>query len=173
MKRFTVSQVDRALGQEQLLRRVEGGELFEDVCREIGLSLCRGYLPRLRQRYRQGGSSWVALVDHRCGHASKVMPERRAWLCQQKRERPALTQEQLAQRFQEQFGVVLSQSQVSNILRAEGAAFPGGQRRHQEKAALPVERAGVFFPPGRRTADGGVEHRDAGRPPSEGGLSGA
>jgi hypothetical protein len=59
--------------------------------------------------------------------------------------------------------VSISQSQVSNTLRAEGVVIPGGQRyRSQEGRALPIERAGVFFPPSRHTPDGGTEHRNPG-----------
>jgi transposase len=134
----------------------------------LSLSLSRDYLPQLRQRYRLGGSTWVALIDHRHGHVHKVTAERGAWLRQQKEQNPALTQHQLAQRFRDEFQVSLSQSQVSNILRAEGLALPGGQRFHaQENTNLPVERAGVFFPSGRRVADGSVAHGDGDRPDAE------
>jgi len=165
MERYTVRQVNRALALQQLLQRLERGEKFEHVCQDLSLSLSRDYLPELRRRYRLGDSTWEALIDHRHGHVYKVTAERRAWLRQQKEQNPALTQHQLAQRFQDEFQVSLSQSQVSNILRAEGLALPGGQRFHaQDNSHLPVERAGVFFPSGRRVADGRVEHGDRDRP---------
>lgn len=162
MERYTTRQVNRALAQEQLLRRLDQGENFEDLCQELGLSLSRDYLPQLRRRYRQGGSSWEALIDYRHGHPYKVTPERRAWLREQKRKNPALTQQQLADLFEAEFQVSIFQSHISNILRAEGVAIPGGQRyRPQGERGLPVERAGVFFPPGCRPANGRAEHGDA------------
>jgi hypothetical protein len=146
MERYTPSQINRALAQEQLLLRLDQGEDFEGLCQELGLSLSRNYLPQLRRRYQQGGSTWEALIDHRHGHASKVPPERRAWLRQQKREDPALTQQELADRFAAEFHEPLSQRQVSNVLRAEGVALPGGQHfRSPKEGTFPVERAGVFF----------------------------
>lgn len=160
MERYTIRQVNQALAQEQLLQRFEQGEEFEELCQELELSLKPGSLPYLRRRYRQGGSNWKALVDHRHGHSYKVTAERRAWLRQQKQDNPALTQEELVQRFEEEFQVTISQSHISNILRAEGVALPGGQRyRVQGEQSLPVERAGVFFPSGRSTTDEGVEYR--------------
>lgn len=174
MERYTVRQVNRALAQEQLLQRLDRGEDFEELCRQLGLSLKPGSLPFLRRRYRQGGSTWQALIDHRHGHSYKVTPERRAWLRQQKQDNPALTQEDLVERFEEEFQVTISQSHISNILRAEGVALPGGQRyRPQGDQALPVERAGVFFPSGRSTADEGSEHRDPGGAGAENSLPGA
>jgi transposase len=174
MERYTVRQVNRALVQEQLLNGLERGEDFEQLCQDLGLSLSRDYLPQLRQRYHQGGSTWEALIDHRHGHVYKVTPERRVWLRGQKREHPVLTQQELAKRFEAEFQVSLSQSQVSNILRAEGVALPGGQRYHPaEGRAWPVERAGVFFPPGCRAADEGAEHGDSGGSGSAHGLPGA
>ncbi len=176
MERYTAHQVKRALAQEQLLQRLDQGEDFETLCRELGLSLSRDYLPQLRRRYRQAGSSlrqaqgtaWEALIDHRHGHPYKATPERRAWLRQQKRENPALTQEELADLFETEFQVSISQSRVSDLLREEGVAIPGGQRYHsQEEHTLPVERAGVFFPPGRRPPDGRAEHGDPGDPGGE------
>jgi hypothetical protein len=52
MERYTVRQVNRALAQEQLLRRLDRGEPFDRLCQELGLSLSRDYLPQLRRRYR-------------------------------------------------------------------------------------------------------------------------
>jgi hypothetical protein len=163
MERYTVPQVNRALAQEQLLQRLDRGEDFEALCRQLGLSLKPRSLPFLRRRYREGGSTWQALLDHRHGHSYKVTPERRAWLRAQKQENPALTQVELVQRFEEEFQVSISQSQISNILRAEGMAIPGGQRYHPPaEQTLPVERAGVFFPSGSDAPDGGTENRDTG-----------
>lgn len=174
MERYTIRQVNRALAQEQLLQRLDQGEGFEELCQELGLSLERSSLPYLRRRYRQGGSTWEALIDHRHGHSYKVTAERRAWLRKQKQDNPALTQEDLVQRFEDEFQVTISQSHVSNILRAEGVAIPGGQRyRPQGDQALPVERAGVFFPPSRSSPDGGAEHRDPGGAGAERDLPGA
>jgi transposase len=169
MERYTARQVKRALAQEQLLQRLDQGEDFEALCQELGLSLSRRSLPYLRHRYRQGGSSWEALIDHRHGHSYKATPERRAWLREQKRENSALTQQELAALFEDEFQESISQSRVSDILRKEGVAIPGGQRyRSQEKRALPVERAGVFFPTGRHPPDGRAEH---GNPDDPGGES--
>jgi transposase len=171
MERYTVRQVNRALAQEQLLKRLDQGEEFEELCQGLGLSLKRSSLPYLRRRYRQGGSTWEALIDHRHGHSYKVTPERRTWLRQQKQENLALTQGSLAERFHEEFQVPLSQSHVSNILRAEGVAIPGGQHyRPQGEQALPVERAGVFFPSGGGAPYEGAEHRDPGGVGAERGL---
>lgn len=165
MERYTVRQINRALAQERLLQRLDQGEEFEPLCQELGLSLKPGSLPYLRRRYRQGGSTWEALIDHRGGHAYKVTPERRRWLRAQKRESPALTQEALTERFKVEFKVAISQSRVSDILREEGVAIPGGQHYHpQGQRALPVERVGVFFPPSGGTTDEGAQHRHPGDP---------
>ena len=174
MERYTARQVERAMAQEQLLQRLDRGEDFEDLCQELGLSLSRRSLPYLRRRYRQGGSCWEALIDHRRGHAYKATPERRAWLRQQKRENLALTQEELADLFENEFKESVSQSRVSDILREEGVAIPGGQRYHpQEERTLPVEQAGVFFPSGRRSPDGCAEHGNPGDPGGESRLPGS
>jgi hypothetical protein len=173
MERYTVRQVNRALAQEKLLQGLDRGEDFETLCQQLGLSLKPGSLPFLRRRYRQGGSTWEALLDHRHGHSHKMTPERRAWLKMQKQENPALTQAELVQRFEEEFQVSISQSHVSNVLRAEGVAIPGGQRYHPPgEQSLPVERAGVFFPSGGGAADGGAEDRDAGGGAAANGLPG-
>lgn len=173
MERYTARQVTRALAQEQLLLRLDQGEDFEALCQELDLSLSRNYMPQLRRRYHQGGATWEALIDHRQGHAYKVTPERRAWLRAQKRENPALTQEKLAERFEVEFKVSISQSRVSDVLREEGVAIPGGQHYHpQGERAWPVERAGVFFSPGRRAAHGSAEHSHPGDPGDESRLPG-
>ena len=174
MEHYTARQVKRALAQEQLLQRLDRGEDFEDLCQELGLSLSRNYLSQLRRRYRQGGSSWEALIDHRHGHSYKVTPERRAWLREQKREDLTLTQQELAALFETEFQESISQSRVSDILRKEGVAIPGGQHyRSQEERALPIERAGVFFPSGRRPPNGRADHSDPGDPGEESHLPGA
>lgn len=174
MERYTARQVNRALAQEKLLQGLDRDEDFETLCQQLGLSLKPGSLPFLRRRYRQGGSTWEALLDHRHGHSYKMTPERRAWLKTQKQENPALTQAELVQRFEEEFQVSISQSHVSNVLRVEGVALPGGQRYHPPgEQSLPVERAGVFFPSGSSAADGGTEDRDTGGGAAANGLPGA
>jgi len=174
MERYTARQVKRAQAQEQLLQRLDQGEEFDVLCQELGLSPSRDYLPQLRRRYRRGGSSWEALIDHRHGHPYKVTPERWAWLRERKRENLALTQQELTTVFEAEFDETISQSHVSNVLRAEGVAIPGGQRyRPQEERALPVERAGVFFPSGRRAADGRAGRGDPGGPGAAQHLPGA
>ena len=163
MERYAPRQVKRALAQEQLLKRLDQGEDFDALCEELGLSHSRDYMPELRRRYRQGGARWEALIDHRHGHASKGTAERRAWLREQKRANPALTQEQLVDMFEAKFEMTISQSRVSDILRQEGVAMPGGQHYpSQEEETLPVERAGVFFPSERGGADGCAGDSDAG-----------
>jgi transposase len=174
MERYTARQVNRALAQEKLLQGLDRGEDFETLCQQLGLSLKPGSLSFLRRRYRQGGSTWEALLDHRHGHSYKMTPERRTWLKTQKQENPALTQAELVQRFEEEFQVSISQSHVSNVLRVEGVAIPGGQRYHPPREqSLPVERAGVFFPSGSGTTDAGTEDRDAGGGTAANGLPGA
>jgi transposase len=161
MERYTARQVKRALAQEQLLKRLDKGEDFDALCEEFGLSHSRDYMSELRRRYRKGGSSWEALIDHRHGHASKGTAERRAWLREQKVANPALTQEELVDLYQVEFEETISQSRVSDILRQEGVATPGGQRYHtQEKESLPVERAGVFFPSECGDANGSAGNGD-------------
>jgi transposase len=174
VERYTTDQVNRALAQEQLLQRIDKEKDFDALCQELGLSLKRSSLPYLRRRYRQGGSTWEALLDKRRGHSYKMTPERRAWLRQQKQENPALTQTQLVKLFEDEFQVTISQSQISNILRAEGVAIPGGQRYHAAaEQSLPVERAGVFFPSGSSASDEGAEHGDPSGAGAEKDLSGA
>ena len=173
MERYTPRQVKRALAQEQLLKRLEQGEDFDALCEELGLSHSRDYMSELRRRYREGGSSWEALIDHRHGHASKGTAERRAWLREQKVAHPALSQEELVDLFEAEFKTTISQSRVSDILREEGVALPGGQRyQAQEEETLPVERAGVFFPSERSGADGRAGKRDSGDPGAESRLPG-
>lgn len=173
MERYTPRQVKRALAQEQLLKRLDQGEDFDVLCEELGLSHSRAYMPELRRRYREGRSTWEALIDHRHGHPSKGTPKRCAWLREQKVATPALTQEELVNQFGEEFKVTISQSRVSDILREEGVAIPGGQRYHpQEEESLPVERAGVFFPSECSGADGCAGDSNAGDPGAERELSG-
>jgi transposase len=174
VERYTLRQIHRALAQEQLLQRIDKEKDFDVLCQELSLSLKRSSLPYLRRRYRQGGSTWEALLDKRRGHSHKMTPERRAWLRQQKQENPALTQQQLVELFEDEFQVTISQSQISNILRAEGVAIPGGQRYHAAaEQSLPVERAGVFFPSSSRASNGSVEHGDPSGVGAEKDLPGA
>jgi transposase len=174
MERYTARQVKRALAQEQLLKRLDQGEDFDVLCKELRLSHSRDYMSELRRRYREGGSTWEALIDHRHGHASKGMAERREWLREQKVANPALTQEELVELYKAEFEESISQSRVSDILREEGVATPGGQRYHpQERASLPVERAGVFFPSQCGNPDGRAGNGDTGRSGAESELSGS
>lgn len=174
MNRYTDRQVKHALAQEQLLKRLKQGEKFATLCQELGLQHSRDYMPELQRRYRAGGATWEALIDHRHGHHCKVTPERRQWLRERKREDLRLTQQELAALYTAEFGQALSQARVSNILRAEGVAIPGGIQYHPpEERALPVEQAGAFFPSGRRRRNGRAADRDPGDRGPASDLSGA
>ncbi|MBU0490504.1 MAG: hypothetical protein KKB13_01525 [Chloroflexi bacterium] len=171
MERYTARQVHRAQAQEQLLRRLDQGEDFDTLCQELGLQHSRHYLSELRRRYREGGSTWAALIDHRHGHVSKMTAVRRAWVKRLKQEQPALTQHEIARRFTAEFGITISQGRISNILRAEGVALPGGQRyRVAERPSQPMERAGAFFPSGSGGPDGAAPSGAAGDPDPAGEL---
>lgn len=173
MERYTARQVKRALAQEQLLKRLDQGEDFDVLCKELGLSHNQDYMSELRRRYREGGSTWEALIDHRHGHASKGMAERRVWLREQKIANPALTQHELVDLYRAEFEETISQSRVSDILREEGVATPGGQRYHpQEEANLAVERAGVFFPSECGDPDESAGNGDPGRAEAKSELPG-
>ena len=173
MERYTPRQVKRALAQEQLLKRLDQGEDFDALCEELGLSHSRDYMPELRRRYREGGATWEALIDHRHGHASKGTAKQRAWLREQKVANPALIQEELVELYEAEFKVTISQSRVSDILREEGVAIPGGQRYHSRvEETLPVERAGVFFPSECGGRDGRAGEGDRGDPGAESQLPG-
>jgi hypothetical protein len=174
MEGYTAKQVQRAQAQEQLLRRLERGEDFATVCQELDLRHSQDYLPELRRRYQAGGSTWAALIDHRHGHAYKMTPARRAWVKQLKQEQLALTQHEIVARFRAEFQVSISQGQVSNVLRAEGVAIPGGQRYTAQPApSQPMERAGSFFPSGRGGPDGAAGHGDPGSPGTASDLPGS
>lgn len=173
MERYTGNQVKRALTQEQLLKRLDQGEDFQTLLQELRLSLSHNYLSELRHRYRQRGSSWEALIDHRQGHAYKATLECRDWLRERKRENLTLTQQALTGLYATEFQTTISQTCISKVLREEGVAIPGGKHlRSQGQPALPVERAGVFFPPSRRPPDGPPEHGHPGDPGTEGHLPG-
>jgi len=174
MERYTPHQVKRAQAQEQLLLRLKQGEDFDTLCQELDLSHSRDYIWELRRRYREGGSSWEALIDHRHGHASKMTPERRAWVKKLKQENLALTQQEIADRFEAEFGLSISQGRIGQVLHEEDVAIPGGLLyRSQEEPGLPMERAGSFFPSGGSRADGSVEHGDPGSPGADRDLPGA
>ena len=118
--------VAKAKRMATVIERVEAGESWPDVCRELGISSSLEQLTRLQAKYEAGGRKWVALLDGRFGHDVKVNSALREWLYEQKRQDASLRASQLAQEIGEKFDVELSVGHINYLLRKRGlTAAPG------------------------------------------------
>ena len=158
---------EKAQQLEQLLQRVEAGELFEFVRAALGLRVEEEELPRLRARYEAGGRRWEALIDGRYGHPLKAHSALREWLYERKRADESLTAPELAKEVMGQFGIELSAGHINYLLRkveltrptgrpqrSEGREMSAGSAAAASEAGSSLENAGLFFPRSREAGDG-------------------
>jgi len=163
---------------EQLLLRLEAGELLGQLCVELELELKPEQVSQLKAKYEAGGRSWVALLDGRFGHYQHVNSAVRAYLFERKRQDEPLTAGQLAQEVEHKFGLRVSVGHLNHVLRqvaltrAPGRPRKGAADREGAANAEPVvAQAGLFFPGRGQATTGGAG--DARPEPERGGRPSA
>lgn len=166
------SVCEKARRLECLLQRIEAGELFDQVCANLGLSIEAEDLPELQAKYEAGGRSWEALIDGRYGHPQKAHSALREWMYECKREDKSLTARELASEIEEWFQVELSIGHINYLLRKAELTRPRGRPRRRreaeggEVASVPaapssesLDNGGIFFPGSGEARDG--NHRNS------------
>jgi len=156
--------LEKAQRLEQLLQRLEQGEPLAAVCAELGLAVSPTRLITWQAKYEAGGRSWEALVDGRYGHEQIITSEMKAWLYERKGEDEGLTGPALVQELAERFKVKISEGHLNHLLRQVGLSRPTGRppKPSQPKEGITsdttgpvIDNAGLFFPGGRKSGDGG------------------
>jgi transposase len=163
---------EKAQRLERLLQRIEGGEPFDQVRADLGLSIEDEDVPKLQARYEAGGRTWEALIDGRYGHPQTAHSALREWMYERKREDKSLTARELAEEIAEQFGVELSIGHINYLLRKVELTRPRGRpyrrREEEEEAAAQapaapsdesLDNGGLFFPGSGEARDG--NYRDS------------
>jgi hypothetical protein len=152
MRYAPAEREDLARRKEQWIRRTEKGEDPKRVRNELKLTLSLKTLPRLKQRYRNNGRKWRALLERRHGIATKGTPEVKAFVAKAKVKDPQATAAELVTQVWDRFEIELSLNRMNQLLRAAGLNNPVGRPKHNPAAQLPkamerdVDHAGVFFP---------------------------
>ena len=163
---------EKAQRLERLLQRIEGGEPFDQVRADLGLSIEDEDVPKLQARYEAGGRTWEALIDGRYGHPQTAHSALREWMYERKREDDSLTARELAEEIAEQFQVELSIGHINYLLRKVELTRPRGRpyrrREEEEEAAAQapaapsdesLDNGGLFFPGSCEARDG--NYRDS------------
>lgn len=156
---------------ETLLHRGAAGEACAAVCADLGLHVSPAGLARLQAKYAAGGQHWAALLDGRFGHAQCVNSAMREWLYERKRQDESLRAAALAAALAQEFGVQVAAGHINYLLRKVGLSSPPGRPYNTPPAPAPtpveappppsLANAGLFFPGGRETGNGGAHGRDA------------
>lgn len=156
--------IEKAQRLEQLLHQIEQGQPLAAVCAELGLTVSPKRLSTLQARYEAGGRSWTALVDGRYGHEQTLTREMKEWLYERKRQDETLTGSDLVEALAERFQVQIRVGHMNHLLRQVGMSRPVGrppkpepkQAAEASESSEPVvENAGIFFPGGGESPDGG------------------
>jgi transposase len=147
---------------EQLLLRLEAGELLDQLCAELELDVSSERVSRLKDKYEAGGRTWEVLLDGRFGHSQHVNSAIRAYLFERKRVDEDVTAGKLAEEVAKKFKVQVSVGHINYILRQLALTRPPGRPRKRptkDESSAPTEPAqaqgGVFFPGGGEATDGG------------------
>jgi transposase len=163
---------EKARRLERLLQRIEGGEPFDQVRADLGLSIEEEDVPKLQAKYEAGGRMWEALIDGRYGHPQTAHSALREWMYERKREDKSLTARELAEEIAEQCQVELSIGHINYLLRKVELTRPRGRpyrrREGEEEAAAQapaapsgesLDNGGIFFPGSGEARDG--NYRDS------------
>jgi hypothetical protein len=160
--------LEKAQRLEQLLLRVAAGEPLDDLNAELGFDLDTEELADQQAKYEAGGRRWEAVIDGRHGHAHKVHSGIREYLYARKEEDASLRAPQLATEVADKFGITVSAGHINYLLRKRGLTAPPGRPRQPSApeaeatnatASDSVDHAGIFFPRGGESGDGGHGER--------------
>jgi transposase len=154
MRYTPAEREDLARRKEQWIRRSEKGEDPKRVRNELKLTLSLKTLPRLKQRYRNNGRKWQALLERRHGIATKGTPEVKAFVAKAKVKDPQATAAELVTQVWDRFEVEISLNRMNQLLRAAGLNNPVGRPKQNpaDTRSVPkamerdVDHAGAFFP---------------------------
>ena len=170
-ERFTQAQVDLALRKEQLILRVERGEVLETVSQDLGLAYHPKHVSRLRRRYIEGGRHWVALVDGReGGQATKITGEVALWIVGELQRDLNVTASHLCDKLRRVFSVEVSEGRMRQLAIGLGRQGQPGRPRPPSLPATTsaepliieqTQHAGIFFPARGPLADGDPARPDA------------
>ena len=161
--------IKKAQRLEQVLQRVEQGEPLAAVCAELDQEVSPKRLPALQAKYEAGGRSWECLIDGRYGHQQSMTSEMKEWLYERKREDEKLTGPELVKELAERFKVKISVGHMNHLLKQVGLSRQPGrppkssQKKEEagsETGGPVVDNAGIFFPGGRKSRDGGGRSGD-------------
>jgi hypothetical protein len=163
MEDIPAAVIEKAQRLEQLLQRVAQGELLEQVCAELDLTVDVRRLAQLQAQYAAGGRTWEALIDGRYGHPIKAHSALREWLYERKRQDKELTAPELMGEVKEKFRVELSAGHINYLLRKVELTRPTGRPPNRPAEAEPadpdpptqtLDNAGLFSPGSRKARDG-------------------
>lgn len=152
MRYTPAEREDLARRKEQWIIRTEKGEDPKRVRNELKLTLSLKTLPRLKQRYRNYGRTWQALLERRHGLATKGTPEVKAFVAKAKAKDPQATAAELVTQVWDRFEIEISLNRMNQLLRAAGLNNPVGRPKRDPADPPPqalernVDHAGTFFP---------------------------
>ncbi len=127
MKQYSDHQLDKARRKEEVILRLTKGESLVNIVPDypdIPLTSATWY--RLKKRYRETGLE--ALVDKRKGLSYKARPEIRRFIADKKEATQRLSCAELVSLVREKFGLKISNSLISHILKKEGIRSRRGRR---------------------------------------------
>ncbi len=127
MKQYSEPQLDKARRKEEVILRLAKGEPLANIVPDypdIPLTSATWY--RLKKRYQQIGLE--ALVDKRKGLSYKARPEIRRFIVDKKGATQRLSCAELVSLVREKFGLKISNSLISHILKKAGIRSRRGRR---------------------------------------------
>lgn len=127
MKQYSDHQLDKARHKEKaILRLIKGEPLVNIVPDYPDIPLTSATWYRLKKRYQEIGLE--ALVDKRKGLSYKTRPEIRRFVIGKKETTQRLSCADLVSLVREKFGLKISNSLISHILRKAGIRSRKGRR---------------------------------------------
>ena len=140
VKQYSNHQLDKAKRKEEaILRLIKGEPLVKIVPDYPDIPLTSTTWYRLKKRYQEIGLE--ALIDKRKGLSYKMRPEIRRFIIDKKELTHQLSCAELAFLVKEKFGIKVSSSLISHILKKEGVKSKRGRRplsRQKSIKTLPV-----------------------------------
>src|SRR3989304_874922 len=146
-RRYSAREIAEARVREDIIRRWQIGEKISQLIKGVGIKLTRAGWWLARRRYEVYGLA--GLLDRRSGRRSVITPGIERWVKEAIEARENIGRGELQELIKGRFGLQISLSHISRLIRRVGIRRKrGGERKEYTidyEKGMPIDHAGVYF----------------------------
>lgn len=146
-QKYSAREIAEAKAREDIVLRWQKGEKLSRLMKDVGIKLTRAGWWLARRRYERDG--FAGLLDRRSGRRSVIGKEVEVWVKEALEGRENLWRKELKEMLKAKFGLEISLSHISRLIRKVGIRRKrGGQKKEytiDREKGIPIDHVGIYF----------------------------